>query len=210
MLTTARIRPTLVLVLALAFLAGCAKPPQADIDSARKALKDAEAAEASEYAPKALAAVRDAEAALDAELKAQEEKFALFRSYKKSTELATAAKAASAKAASEANAGKERAKQEAQSTISRAKTAVQEVKVLLESAPKGKGTAADLAAFQSDLATLEMSINEIEASLPKGKYLDAKARAEAALRDVEGIREEINRAIEAQKAAKASAPKARR
>src|SRR5262245_59672517 len=85
-------------IFAVALLVGCAKPPQADVDAAKAAVQQARSMEAADYAPDALRAAEDAQAQLDTELKAQEEKFALFRSYKKATELAATAKAAGEKA----------------------------------------------------------------------------------------------------------------
>ena len=84
--------------------AGCAAPPTADIDAAKAAVATATTARASEYAADSLKAAQDAQAAVDAELKAQESN--LIKSYDKTRELATAAKAAGDKAAADAVAGK--------------------------------------------------------------------------------------------------------
>ena len=130
----------LPLVLVLVMLVGCQKPPQADIDAAKAALDGARSAEATDYAPDSLKAAEDSQAQLDAELKVQEQKFALFRSYKKATEIAQATKAAGEKAVADAKAKKEQVKGEAQTLITEAKTALDEAKALLEKAPKGKGT----------------------------------------------------------------------
>ena len=66
-------------VFVLVLMVGCAKPPQDAINAATAALDSAKA-EASEYAASSLQAAEDARAALDAEVKAQQDKFALFRS----------------------------------------------------------------------------------------------------------------------------------
>jgi TonB family protein len=86
---------------------GCAAPPNADVDAAKAALDSAATNHAGQYAPESLKAAQAAQAALDAELKAQEGKW--FKSYDKTKELAAAAKAAGDKASAEAIAGKERA-----------------------------------------------------------------------------------------------------
>ena len=62
---------------------------------------------ADQYAAESLKAAQDAQAALDAELKAQEAKWV--KSYDRTKELAAAAKAAGDKAAADAVAGKEKA-----------------------------------------------------------------------------------------------------
>jgi len=96
----------IALGLAIA-VAGCASPPKAEVDAARAALDKAAADGAEKYAADSLKAAQDAKAALDAELKAQEAKMA--KSYDKTRELATAAKAAADKASADAVAGKEKA-----------------------------------------------------------------------------------------------------
>ena len=86
---------------------GCASPPNADVDAAKAAVDRAATERADQYAAESLKAAQDAQAALDAELKAQEGKW--LKSYDKTKELAVAAKAAGDKAAADAVAGKEKA-----------------------------------------------------------------------------------------------------
>ena len=186
----------LMLVLAMV---GCQKPPQVEIDGATAALEAARTAEAMDYAPDALRAAEDAAAALDAALQAQEQKFALFRSYKKSKELAAAALAAGEKASADAAAGKEEAKQQAQALITEATTALDEAKALLEKAPKGKGTQADIEAMKGDLAGVESSLAEAQNAFNAEKYLDAKSKAEAAKAAAGNVKSAIEQAIEARK-----------
>ena len=189
----------LVLGLALTMVA-CATPPTVDIDAAKTAISGAEAAGAAEYATDSLKAAQDAQAALDAELKAQEGNW--MKSYDKAKTLAAAAKAAGEKATTDASAGKEKAKADATQAIADAKTAVTEAQALLEKAPKGKGTAADLAAMKTDLETAGKTIADAEAALGNVKYLDAKAKADSA-KTAAGT---VKAAIEAAKAAKGAKP----
>jgi TonB family protein len=94
-----------VIALGLAItVAGCASPPSADVDAAKAAVDKAAAGQAGQYAANSLTAAQDAEAALDAELKVQQDKW--LKSYDKTRELAVAAKAAGDKAAADAVAGK--------------------------------------------------------------------------------------------------------
>jgi len=86
---------------------GCASPPDADVDAARAAVDRADTDRAGQYAAESLKSARDARAALDLELKAQEGKW--IKSYDRSKELAVAAKAAGDKAAADAVAGKDKA-----------------------------------------------------------------------------------------------------
>jgi TonB family protein len=98
----------LLLACGLAVIvAGCGAPPAADVDAARASVEKATSAGASQYAPEALKTAQDAQAALDAELKAQDEKW--FKSYDKAKDLAESAKAAGDKAATDASAAKAKA-----------------------------------------------------------------------------------------------------
>ena len=116
--------------LALA-ISGCAAPPNAEVGAARSAVDKAAAERAGQYASASFKAAQDAQAALDAELKAQESK--LIKSYDRARELAVAAKVAGDKAVAEAVA--ERGKAEAiaakakAAAAARAKAKAEAVKV---------------------------------------------------------------------------------
>jgi len=187
---------TLVLGLAVTVV-GCGAPPTADIDAAKTAITAAGAAGAGEYAAPSLKAAEDAQAALDAELKAQDGKWV--KSYDKAKELAVAAKAAGEKAAADATAGKEKAKADATQAVTDAKAALAEAEGLLEKAPKGKGSAADIAAMKTDLATAATTIAEAETALGNEKCLDAKAKAESAKNAATTVKTAVETAIAAKK-----------
>jgi len=94
-----------VLTLCLTLgVAGCASPPAGDVKLARATLDKAIAAGAESFAAESLQAARQAQAALDAELKTQDGKW--FKSFDKAQNLAVEAQAAADKAAAEALAGK--------------------------------------------------------------------------------------------------------
>ena len=187
-----------VIVLGLVVAAaGCASPPKADIDAAKAALEQATTAGAGQYAAESLKAAQDAQAALDAELKAQEGKW--FGSYAKAKELAAAAKAASDKAVADAASGKEKAKAEAAAAINDAKTALSEAQALLDKAPKGKGSAADIEAMKGDLTTAGTAITDAEAALGGDRILDAKAKAESAKAAATSVKTAVEAAMAAKK-----------
>lgn len=180
----------LMLVLVFA-VAGCAKPPEQDINAAKAAIEAAQQAGASDYAPESLNKANDLKAQLDAELKTQEEKFALFRSYKKATELAQQAKAAGETAATDAATKKEQVKAEAQTLINDAKTALTEAQDMLAKAPKGKGTQADIEAMKNDLTTAGTALTDAETSFNGERYLDAKSKAEAVKNQIAGVKSAV-------------------
>src|SRR5262245_10086812 len=142
------------LALGLAVLivtTGCGSPPQADVDAAKSAIDAARQQGAPEYAPEAMKAAEDADAAMQAELDAQQGKFPLFRSYKDAGEKAAAAKQAGEQAQASAQQGKEMAKQQATAAIQEGQTMLTDTQAMLAKAPRGKGSAADLAALKTDL-----------------------------------------------------------
>jgi hypothetical protein len=173
-----------VALLATALLAvGCAKPPQQELDAAKAALSDAEAAQAQSYAGSELAAARDALNAAQAEIDAQNAKFALFRSYKSaSTMLADAStKATAAKDA--AVAGKAKAKQEAEAAVQTAKDAVAQAQAKLTELEgcrrRPKGFAEDLATLKGQVDALAASAAGLDSQLTSEDYLGAKSAAES-------------------------------
>jgi len=192
-----------VLTVAALTAVGCSKPPQADIDAAKQALGDAKVAEAPAYAADEWVQAEDAAKLLDTELKLQGEKFAMFRSYKHATELASAAKTAAEDATQTAVEAKDQAREEAMATIEQVRAMLVEVQDMLAKAPTGKGTQADLAALRSDLDGVQLALAEADASYQSGRYLDAQTGASAALTSVEQVKADIDAAVRAREASRA-------
>lgn len=180
---------------------GCADVPTEKVDEARKALDAARGAEAAAYAAGEMALAEDAAKRLDAELALQKDKFALFRSYDTAEQLAAEVRETSQTAVDAAAEGKEQAKDEAMAEITQARTMLAEVRAMMANAPRGKGTALDLAALKSDLAAAEAALNEVDASFSSGRYLDAETGASAARESIEKVREAVTAAVQAKQSA---------
>jgi hypothetical protein len=180
-------------LLALVFFAsGCQKPPTAEITAAREAIDVAQSAGAPEYAPASWAATAEARDQLDVELQAQQDKtFAFTRSYASAQLLAVDVKTAAEKATADAVAGKEAARTAALQSIDQVRAMSVEVRELMDRAPQGKGTAADLAALRSDAGATESSLAEAESAYAAEKYLEAKAKADVLLADLQRVRDEL-------------------
>ena len=187
-----------LLSLLILVMAGCAKPPQVDIDAAKAAIDGAVAAEAKDYAGSSLQAANDAWATLQTELTAQESKFALFRSYKKAKEMAAAAKAAGEKASADANAQKEKVKAECQTMMTGAQTAIDEAKALLEKAPKGKGEKEAIEALKAELTGAETSLADANAACSSGKFLQARSKLQAVMNAANDVKTQAQSAIDAE------------
>lgn len=188
-----------VFVVSLLALGGCSKPPATEIAAADASIDQATAAEAAEYAPESMQAVSDARAKLDAELKAQEEKFSWFRSYDDAKIAAEELRAAAQKAEQDAVEARRVAREEAAQLISDVRTTLDEVKTMLDKAPRGKGSEVDIAVLKGDLAGIETSLVEMEGAFAAEDYLESKAQATAALEGTQKVRSEIERAIELSK-----------
>jgi hypothetical protein len=192
----------LVLVLAAMVAVACAEPPTADVEAADRSLDEARSAQAAEYAPQSLRAAEEQRSQLDAELKAQEERFAMMRDYDKAKELAASTKSSAERATSDAAAARERARQEAADMIAQVRTTIDELKTMLENAPKGKGTEADLAMLQTDLNGMEQSLSEMENAFGEERFLEVKAKAQAVQQSANMMREELQQAMEARAGAR--------
>jgi TonB family protein len=107
-----------VILLVLTFASACGTRPTTEIDGAKAAL-DRASASAAQYAPESLKAAQDANAALDAEMAAQDAKW--IKSYDRALELATSARLAGEKAITDAAAGKARAEAAAAAAAAAAK-----------------------------------------------------------------------------------------
>jgi hypothetical protein len=191
--------PVAVLLLTVA---GCAQPPNEEITGARTALEQAKSADVTDYAPESLATARDAEAALDAEIRAQEEKMSILRSYDKTTELAKQAKAAADQAVADAATAKEAARAEASALIAESRTRLDEAKAMLQSAPRGKASATDIAALQGDLNSAEAMLGEAQAAFDAGNYRDATVKVQAMRQTTDEVQAAIEAAKQAQQAAR--------
>jgi len=172
----------LVVTLPLVLVVGCAKPPQVELDKAKAALNTAAEAEAATYAPQAWQAAQDAMNAVNAEMEVQANKFALFRSYKKTKELIATAEQAATAAEQAGRAGKEKARQEAQAALDQVRTGLTDAQNMLAELEKckrkPKGFKQDMELLQGNLDGLNASLPEIESAMTKEEFLTAKSLAE--------------------------------
>jgi len=191
-------RTSQVRILTAAFaalvIAGCAKPPAAELEAARASMDAAKTAQADLYAPDSWAAVVDADQKLQAEQAAVERKYAIIRSYDQTRRLAAEVKEASDRAATAAVEGKKRARDEATALMTEATAKADEARTSLAKAPRGKDTQADLASLKSDVEGLDGALRDMQAAFDAGDFLGAKAKAQAIIDAAESVRSEVERA----------------
>ena len=178
-------------------LSACSKPPTVEMEAADAAMAAAVSAGAEEYASASMASARDLQAELTAELGIQADKSALTRSYDHATDLAIQLKAAADQTATEAASTKEQVRQEPTALLAEVKLALTEVQGMLATAPRGKGSATDLAAFQADLDSAAVTLAEGETAIAEGRYLDAKTKVLAVQSSTQSVKSAIETAARA-------------
>jgi hypothetical protein len=183
---------TLALLVIFAFTS-CAKQPTQQMDAAKAAIQGVVDAKGGIYAKDELAKLNsDWQAALDA-VNAQSKKF--FKKYGPAKEM-LAKIAADAEAVKDLIPGRiAEAKSAAEAAVAEAKTGLDEAKALLEKAPKGKGTKADIEAMKADLAGLETAMADVDAAMAAEDYFGAKDKAAAIKEKAAGIADQVNAAI---------------
>ena len=182
----------LALIVVFAFTS-CAKQPTQLMDAAKAAIQGVIDAKGGVYAKDELNKLQgDLQAALDA-VTAQAKKF--FKKYGPAKEMLNkvVADADSVKALIPGRIAE--AKAAAENMMNEAKMGVEEAKALLEKAPKGKGTKADIEAMKADLAGLETAMADVNSALMAEDYFGAKDKAAVIKEKAAAITEQINAAI---------------
>jgi hypothetical protein len=182
-------------------LAGCSQPPTVDVDAAKHALDEARQAQAADYAPQAWTAAQDVDSKLQAELDAQSQRWSALRSYTIARQLALETKTAAERSRDEAVAGKDQAKTEALTMMAQAREETTRAQAAIASAPRGKGTEADLATLKTDATSIDDTLQEAQRAFDAGDYIGAKAKAQAAIDAAKKIEGEIDQAKAARRAA---------
>jgi hypothetical protein len=184
-----------ILIAAIALMAGCSKVPTLAIQDAEASLGKLQAAGAAEYAPQALSDAQNAMAQMKAEVEAQNGKFALFRSYKNAEAMALTAKQTAEAGIVTTEANKAAAKAEAETALAAARAALVEAQRLVAEAPVGKGSELDIKMLQSDLMGVEQSLADADGTLAAGRYKEALSKAQASMNAANTIAADVNNAI---------------
>lgn len=185
----------LVLGMVFAFvLAGCAKLPQQEINDAQLAVDNVVKAGADIYTPDEIKVIKDELAAAIDEANKKNGK--LFQSMKDIKDKLAKVKTDAEALVPTVAAKKEEAKNNALTAQTDATTALTDAKALVEKAPKGKGSMADIEAFKADLATLDTTMAEVQQGIDSEDFLGATEKANAVKEKALAISEQINLAIE--------------
>lgn len=190
------------LLIAVVFVAGCAKPPTEDIDTAKGAVESAKSAGAEKYLPDNTKMVSDELSSAMDEVKVQDGKFPLFRKYDKAKELLASVKGSAEKLKTDTAVKKEQVKKNAVAVMEEAKGAIANAKSMLEKAPKGKETKSDIEAMTGDVKGLEDSVPDVKKSIDGEDYDGAVSKAKSIKEKADTVSSQVQQAIEKVEAAK--------
>ena len=190
------------IAIGLLAIAGCSKPPEAEMAAAKASIDAARAAEAEQYVPQQFRMVSDSMNAANAMKTEQDGKFSLFRSYGKSKDAFIRVEGIANKVTADAKAEKERVRQQVMAMMATVKAAIDSANVAWEKAPKGKDNKADLELIKNDLMGLASAYTEAEADFNGGKFLAAKSKFESVMSRTQGIMNEIATAAAKKKGGK--------
>jgi len=181
-------------IFVVSLFSSCAKQPTQAIDAAKAAIEAATQEGASVYAADELKKLNDdLQAAMD-EVSTQSKKF--FKKYGTAKEMLTKVQADGDALKATIPAKKEAAKNAAIQAQTEAKAALDEAKALLEKAPMGKGTKADIMAMKADLAGLETSFAEVQTAIDSEDYFGASAKAATIKEKATVTSDQVKAAIE--------------
>jgi len=192
---------SLILVLVAAFIiSGCAKPPTQEINDSKALVEAVTNTDTNTYASEELAKLNgDLTAALD-EVKMQDDKW--FSNYDKAKEMLAALNAEAENVKIVTAQRKEEARNMAIAAQTEAMMAIDLAKGLLEQAPTGKGTKADIEMFKADLLGLEESLTALQQTIDEEKYSDALNTANIIKEKAGTISNDITLALEKVKSRK--------
>jgi Holliday junction resolvase len=185
----------LVFGLMVAFVfTSCAKVPTQAIDTAKAAIDSVVAAQGDIYAQDEMKKLNDDMIAANDEVTAQSKKF--FKKFGKAKEMLVKVVADADAVKALVPARIEEAKNAAVQAQTEAKAAVDEATALLDKAPKGKGTKADIEAMKADLAGIVASFAEVQTAIDGQDFFGAKDKAVVVKEKATVICDQVKAAIE--------------
>lgn len=171
------IKLLLVSLATATLLSACAEKPEAELGAAKSAVDAVVSEGAEKYIPEAMQSINRKLEEAQAEIKAQDD--VTFSNY-------SAAKLTLSQVKEEADAlkvkvaqRKEELKVAASAALNEAQAVVAEAKALLEVAPQGKGSIADIEAMKSDVVGLETELEAVTPQIDAGEYVVATEKAHA-------------------------------
>jgi hypothetical protein len=170
-----------VLLLVAAVLVGCSSAPESEERAATQAMAGAEAAKAAVYAPEAWQVAEDTLQAARTEKTNQDGRFALFRNYGEAKALYGRAATLADEARVEAQQQQQVVRQEAESLLTEAQTALDGLSAQLKKIRPRKDTKAEIEMMKRDVAALQQQLDDARSSLSQGDFDGARTKARSVI-----------------------------
>lgn len=181
-------------VFAVFVLSSCAKLPQVEIDNANLAIQEAQAAGADIYVPEAFNALKDSMSATNESLEVSKSK--LFKNFKKEKAQLEAIVVMGNDVKMKTETRISELKVEIQNTLTEVATLIEESKVLVGEAPRGKEGNVALVAIKTDIAAIEATLAEVTAAVGTESYVATLDKAIAVKNQATSIKTELQTVIE--------------
>ena len=179
-----RMSPYLLVLLAIALLAGCSNPPDEAERMANEAMN----------APDQWQLAEDTLQAARTEKAAQDDRFALFRSYGDAERLFNSATSLAHDALSEAQSQMTMVKQEVEQLLVQSAATVDTLSNLITKIRTRKDTRAEIEVMKQDLAAFQNQINDAQSTYASGDYDLAKTKIDAIGESLKSLDEQIRKA----------------
>ncbi|MDO9516224.1 MAG: hypothetical protein Q7J01_09020 [Syntrophales bacterium] len=183
-----------VSMITIFLFAGCAQQPTEEINAAKASVETVMAEGAQKFAAEEAKQLNDVLQSAQDEIKVQDDK--IFKNYTKAKELLAKATADAETLKVTVAAKKEEAKNNAAAAQDAAKASIAEAKALLENAPQGKDSQADIAALKADLQGLEDSLVEVQGAVDSEDYNVAIEKSKAITEKSATISDQVKKAME--------------
>jgi len=184
----------LITFATLLLFVACASEPTQEINDAKAAIDSAAAEGATTYCSEDLGKLNERYTAALENAKTNTGK--MFKSNQEAKDLLVQIKTDAESLKATVPAKKEEAKSKAVNALSEVKTVTEETKVLVENAPTGKDSQAEIEAFKADLAAIEEAITATQGQIDAENYLGAVESCPAMMEKINSISEQVKTAIE--------------
>jgi hypothetical protein len=181
------------LVVAVFVLTSCAELPQAEIDTAKAAVDQAQAAGADIYVADSYVMLQDSLKGAMVLIEEQNTKF--FKDYSSAIASLNGAATFAAEVKVQAETRKEEIKTEIQDMIVEVQSLIDTNKQLVLNAPKGKEGASALQAINAEIIAIELSVSEATTAFEGGELITTFDKVKAAKEKATSINTELNEVI---------------
>ncbi|HOO84278.1 MAG TPA: hypothetical protein PLS94_06940 [Prolixibacteraceae bacterium] len=182
-----------LMALAMLIFTGCAKIPQAEIDSANAAIEATRTAGADVYVPEAFVALTDSMSSVMESITSKDSK--MFKNFKQETEklLSIVSQSDEVKALTEAKVAE--LKEQVDQIMLAISGNIDAAKTLIGQAPKGKEGNTALLAIKADVAAIETSLGELKTVVGTENYFTTLDKAKAIDAQITSIKTELEEVI---------------